>query len=296
MTRKRTVSIALACVGVGLLMVRALASLAVTTPPGGGAASLADGPHQAIRDGVWIWTRTDAAVFANRGDLALNARPGVLVLSIDDDGAGALVGRRGLSPASVGAVELAAVVRIEDAVAPHLANPSALLAELDARLASLRRELDDGGTKVAEVQLDFDVPVRRLDAWASVAGGVAASSLAGVPVWVTSVPSHLADARYGALFQPAVAGHVYQVFDTGLGCNPAEIARARDHLERAAMPYRIGVATFEREKNGAQTTQHACWASATRVLWTSPRYAGAWVFPAGRTVDVAFAMLQPDGT
>lgn len=297
MNRKRTVSIVLALVGLGLLGARAVASVASgpkLASPGADAAALESVRREAVCDGVWIWTRADADVFTKRGSLAERAIPGVLVLSIDEDPRGTLVGRRGLSPATAGSGELAAVVRIEDAVAPRLDDPTALQAELDARLGALRQELEGANTTVTEVQLDFDAPVRRLDAWAAVAGGVARSSLAGVPVWVTSIPSHLDDPRYGDLFRGAVTGHVYQVFDTGLGCSPKTIATARDHLERAAMPFRVGVATFERENDGRRTTEHGCWARATRELRRAPTYAGAWVFPAGRPVDDAFSLLQVD--
>jgi hypothetical protein len=288
---KRKVSIVLAVVA-ALLLVRGLTAVAVRVP----AADAADAASRrsTVRDGVWIWTRADAKAFSARGPLAEKALPGVLVLSIDGGADGELRGRRGIAPSSVGAGDLAAVVRIEDAVAPRLADPPSLAAALDAKLAGLRSELRESGVHVAEVQLDFDVPVSRLAAWADVVGRLGSGSLEGVPVWVTSIPAHLADPRYGELFRDVVEGHVYQTFDTGLACGPREIATARDRLRVARLPFRVGIATFERAKDGQKTTDHVCWANATRQLWMTDGYAGAWVFPAGRAVDDAFSMVQAD--
>jgi len=298
---KPRVSIALACVALALVAApRLLSATATATDTAPTATSpSADSPSAAspstppaAHDGIWIWTRTDAEVYAARGPEAAAAIPGVLVLSLELDASAELRGRRGLSPAIRGAKEVAAVIRIEDSVARRLDDPGALAAELDARLGSMLAEIDASGMALAEVQLDFDVPVRRLEAWAEVAGTLARGSLAGRPLWVTSIPAHLADDRYGALFSGQVAGHLYQTFDTGLACNPREIAKAREQLVRAGLPYRVGVATYERARDGRRTTGHRCWAQASPELRHAGLHAGSWVFPAGRPVDDAFALFE----
>lgn len=294
---KPRVSIALACVALALVAAPRLLSATATSPsaasPSAASLSVASpAAPSSSHDGIWIWTRTDAEVYAARGPLAAGAIPGVLVLSLELDASGELRGRRGLSPAIRGAKEVAAVIRIEDSVAPRLDDPGALAAELDARLGSMRAEIDASGVALAEVQLDFDVPVRRLGAWAELAGTLARGSLAGTPLWVTSIPAHLADDRYGALFSGQVAGHLYQTFDTGLACNPREIAKARAQLVRAGLPYRVGVATYERARDGRRTTEHQCWAQASPELRHAGLHAGSWVFPAGRPVDEAFALFE----
>lgn len=289
---KPRVSIALACVALALVAAPRLLSATATAPSAASASVASPDAPPSSHDGLWIWTRTDAEVYAARGSLAAAAIPGVLVLSIELDARGELRGRRGLSPAIRGAREVAAVIRIEDSVAPRLDDPARLAAELDARLGAMRAEVEASGVALAEVQLDFDVPVRRLGAWAEVAGAVSRRSLAGTPLWVTSIPAHLADDRYGALFSGQVAGHLYQTFDTGLACNPREVAKAREHLVRAGLPYRVGVATYERARDGRRTTAHRCWARASTELRHPGLHAGSWVFPAGRAVDDAFALLE----
>lgn len=289
---KPRVSIALACVALALVAAPRLLS---ATDAARSAASLPVASPSAppsSHEGIWIWARTDAEVYAARGPLAARAIPGVLVLSLELDASGELRGRRGLSPAIRGAKQVAAVIRIEDSVAPRLEDPAALAAEIDARLGSMLAEIDTSGVALAEVQLDFDVPVRRLGAWAEVAGALARGSLARTPLWVTSIPAHLADDRYGALFSGQVAGHLYQTFDTGLACNPREIAKARAQLVRAGLPYRVGVATYERARDGKRTTGHRCWAQASPQLRHAGLHAGSWVFPAGRPVDDAFALFE----
>lgn len=234
-------------------------------------------------DGVWIWTRADVERLAEARAARPQLLPGVLVGSVTRVGEGLGV-RRGLSPAASGGA-VAAVVRIEDDVIPGLASPRQLAAALDDDLGQLLAEAEETGSTLHEVQLDFDVPVARLEAWSNVLGALRAGSLRGRSVWVTSLPAHLEEAGYGELLGGVVDGHILQVFDTGLRCTPARVARVTATLERASMPYRVGLGAFERAKGGRRTTDHACWSRAIAALDEAPGFAGAWVFPAGRDVE-----------
>jgi hypothetical protein len=234
-------------------------------------------------DGVWIWTRADVERLSEARGARPQLLPGVLVGSVTRVGEGLGV-RRGLSPAAPGGA-VAAVVRIEDDVIPGLSSPRQLTAALDDDLSRLLAEAEATGSTLREVQLDFDVPVARLEAWSDVLGGLRAGSLRGRSVWITSLPAHLEVAGYGELLAGVVDGHILQVFDTGLRCTPARVARVTATLERAAMPYRVGLGAFERAKGGRPTTDHACWSRAIAALDEAPGFAGAWVFPAGRDVE-----------
>jgi hypothetical protein len=133
---------------------------------------------------------------------------------------------------------------------------------------------------VAELQLDYDCPERRLARWAGVVRALGRGPLAGRPLWVTSLPSHVRNAGYGDLFRGAVAGHVVQVFDTGerFGANAlGDLAAA---LDAHRLPFRLGVGAFERETRTGRTA-HRAWFAAAPALAESRWYRGTWVFPAG---------------
>jgi hypothetical protein len=50
---------------------------------------------------------------------------------------------------------------------------------------------------------------------------------------------------------------------------------------RQRMPFRLGVAAFERRFPDGRTTNHKAWFAATRVMSSSEWYRGVWIFPAG---------------
>jgi hypothetical protein len=235
--------------------------------------------HAPRAPGLWVWNRNDVAVFAREKAKRPELVPGVLIASLLGR-SGELVRRRGLSPARVESDRVAAVVRIEDSV-HELWDQSDVYAQLDRELTATLREARATGVEIQEIQLDYDAPARRLRDWARVVKQLARSSLAGVPLWITSIPSHLEDPDYGRSFSGAVVGHELQLFDTGLACTDREQQALADRLSKHQLAFRLGVARFERLNGSA----HACWAKAAEGLARLPGYAGTWVFPAGRAAS-----------
>ncbi len=242
-------------------------------------------------DGLWIWTRTDAALLATSREKQPRLAPGVLVASVSVRRGGALALRRGLSPVAAGR-SVALVVRLEDSVHARIGAPHALARDLEPQLGEVMAEARATGARISEVQLDYDAPVRRLAEWAAVVRELRRGALSGVPVWVTSIPAHLAQRDYGDMFRGVADGHILQLFDTGLGCSPAQASRIEKELARAHMPYRLGFATYERMRGGRVTTQHACWRRGGAELERAPGFAGNWLFPAGRDTRAALADLE----
>jgi hypothetical protein len=163
---------------------------------------------QAARaDGQWVWSARDAARFAESRHAVATLVPGVWVATIAFDDT--VTQRLALSPAVVRGAPIAAVVRFDDAFhAAWDAMPDdALAAAVGARLAALRTALARSGVEVAELQLDYDCPERRLARWATLVRALGRGPLAGRPLWITSIPAHARHADYGALFRGAVAGH-----------------------------------------------------------------------------------------
>lgn len=241
---------------------------------------LAAGPPPAPRPsprvdfvGQWVWTRDDAALYretARERDL----HAAVFVATVVSE-RGDLRLRRALSPRTADAT--AVVVRFEDSVHGVWDEGDDVAERIGELLARLVTEVNVTGSPIDEVQLDYDAPVRRLGAWAAVVRRLSRRELAEVAVWVTSIPAHMEAPGYGELFAGAVAGHILQLFDTGLACRDAEArALARD-VERHGLAYRIGLGAFERGSG----TDHGCWFGRWPEL-AGPRFEGLWVFPAGR--------------
>ena len=186
------------------------------------------------------------------------------------------------------------MVRLDDSIHPLWAvqSPDTVAGALGPLLARILADARAAGATVTEVELDYDAPERRLEAWAAVLAGLANRELASVPVWVTSVPAHLDNPLFGARLAGHVQGHILQLFDTGLRHDPVEEARIRGALARQGLPFRLGVAAFEREKGRRTTTEHEAWVSAVATLQGLPGYAGAWVFSAGREYGAQLALLE----
>lgn len=228
--------------------------------------------------GQWIWTATDRQRFFSARAATEGLVPGVLVGTVVPGADGALLLRRGLSPG--GTADAALVVRLDDGV--KAVSAAELVPLVQGVLDDARRT----GVSVRELQLDYDCPERRLAEWAQAAGGVARA--VDVPVWVTSIPSHLGQARYGELFAGRVAGHVIQLFDTGLPCSQGNARHVAERVGAAGLPFRVGVAAFERV---GRASEHACWRRAAGELRRVPGYSGQWVFPGGEDARVALAEM-----
>jgi hypothetical protein len=231
--------------------------------------------------GQWIWTRRDVEVFQRERAQRPNLTPAVLVATVFED----LRFRHGLDPTLAGA-DAAVVVRFDPRVDRVWSQSDEHIAtELDANLATLIAQVRGTGVGVREVQLDYDSPERRLPRWAHVVSRLARSSLAGIPLWVTSIPSHLRHDDYGLLFRGSIEGHILQLFDTGTPCSNDAAQALRGRLQRAELPFRLGVAAFERGREGQRSTEHGCWARTAPTLTHTPGFSGAWVFAASAPYD-----------
>lgn len=230
-------------------------------------------------NGMWIWTRADLPVLERERAHRPDVVPGVLVATLVRDGE-RLVRNRGLSPARVEAERLSMVVRLDDSV-HRLWDVGDPFPAIDGELTGALHEARATGANITELQLDYDAPSRRLRDWAGVVQRLARSSLRGLPVWITSIPSHLEDPDYGRAFAGAVVGHELQLFDTRLPCSASELARISARLQKHSLAFRLGVSRFERARNGRTTTAHGCWSQLSERLHTLPGYAGTWEFPAG---------------
>lgn len=266
-------------------------------------------------DGQWIWSAPDQARWQAAARTRPALRPGLWVSTLWWE-AGAVHQRLARSPApfaptrTSGAtgVPLAIVVRLDDRfhAAWAAAPDSAIGAQLDDRLRELLRLVEATGARVREVQLDYDCPVRRLARWAAVVRQLHAGALTGRELWITSLVAHVAQPTYGAQFRGAVSGHIVQLFDVfGPGGADARIAptpAAADHLrtalERAHLPFRLGLGAFERvlpapvtQTSGtARLTQHRGWFALAPQLARSASYRGLWIFPGGQPWE---SLVQP---
>jgi hypothetical protein len=277
----------------------ALRATARTTPPStrpsGAVAVVPLASDTAPQGGVWVWTRRDEEVLAR----ARRGRPGlraaVHVATIERRADGDIVWSRALSPRiDQGAVAI--VIRFDDSLhtvwTDDTASGAAVAERLTPVVADILAQAVDTGAAIDEVELDYDAPVRRLEAWTRVVAALVAGPLRLRSVWITSVPAHLDVDGYGALVaMSGAAGHIIQVFDTGLACSPGGAARLRERLAAARAPFRVGAGAFEREGNGGA---HACWTAEAARFRSIDGYSGFWVFPAGHDARRTVAWLTAE--
>jgi hypothetical protein len=228
--------------------------------------------------GQWIWTAEDAAIYDEISLRRPDVAAAVLVAELHYDGA---VTTRLRSSPTLGGSGAGAVVRLDDSI--HAVwegrDDDAVAALLTPRLAALESMLERHGTP--ELQLDYDCPVRLLPRWAAVLGRLTRPGgvLAGQPVWITSLLSHLRDPRYGNLFTGKIAGHILQVFDTAEDpADPTEVSRL---VNAAGLRWRLGVGAFERGHGGVAETRHREWLARATDVCAPPQCDGVWVFPGG---------------
>jgi hypothetical protein len=230
--------------------------------------------------GAWIWTARDRELFERSRERHPELSASILVGTVACSGR-QLTLRRGLSPASTGAAPRALILRFDDDTTRCLVQDEAAAAQsLDRALERLLTEVAATGTTFHELQLDYDAPVAKLPRYASMLDYLKQRSLAKIEVWITSIPAHVTTRDYGELMRPHVAGHVLQLFDTGLDCSPERAERLRAALARQGLAYRLGYGAFERQ--GAPATRsHACWLKLSEAWRSAPGAAGFWLFPAG---------------
>lgn len=238
-----------------------------------------------VQDGQWLWSRGDRSVFLAARESQPDLRPGIWVSSIRfDPQAGRLVQRLALPPTLLTGTPVAVVVRFENSV--HQAWPrlddETIARVVSGQLTDLLQHLARTGTSLAEVQLDYDCPARRLERWAALVRSLATGPLSGREVWITSLVSNLRQPEFGALFRGVVTGHILQVFDTGEEESDSLLGEIARRLEAQRLPFRFGVGAFERVLGPDRVTDQRRWFSAAEPLARLPHYRGLWVFPAGR--------------
>lgn len=240
-------------------------------------------PVQPTAVGQWVWSSADSARFEESARSIPELIPTVWIGTIRASKAGAIESSLGLSPRVANRPSVAVIVRFDDGFSSVWAasSDSVIAADVGRALGSMLEAAANTGVRVTEVQLDYDCPERLLRRWSVVVAALSRDVLAGRTVWLTSLAAHVRHREYGDLFRAHVAGHILQVFDTG---DRMSLPLARQ-LQRAAarqkMPFRLGVAAFERRLPNGRTTNHEAWFAATRVMAGTPWYAGVWVFPAG---------------
>ena len=241
--------------------------------------------------GQWLWTSRDRELFERAREDHPSLSAAVLIGSVDCQGS-VLRLRRGLSPASAGATPRALIVRVGDSLGVCLdADEARTALRLDEALAQLLVEVKDTGVSFSELQLDYDSPVAKLPRYAKLLEYLKARSLSSVELWITSLPVHVEQPGYGELMRGRVAGHILQLFDTGLECDPRRADTLRVALASQALPFRLGYGAFER-RGAADLRSHACWLSLTAGWRKEPGASGWWIFPAGIAYGPSLARLE----
>jgi hypothetical protein len=238
-----------------------------------------------VRDGQWIWSVADQRIFLAARLTEADLLPGVWVSTISfDPAAGQLAQYLALSPSLVAGAPLAPVIRLDKSV--HLAwdalDDATIQRRLVTQVTEILGHLARSGAIVAEVQLDYDCPTRRLARWAGVVRALKAGPLRNHEVWITSLVAHVRRPEFGPLFRGVVAGHILQVFDTGDEASPSLVGELVYLLQRQRMPFRLGLGAFERVLSTKSTTDHRHWFRTVAMFSRLPEYRGLWVFPAGR--------------
>ena len=234
--------------------------------------------------GQWIWSAADSSIYAASAREIPRLLPTVWIGSIRATSDGRVAGQLGLSPRIAGAPRVGVVIRFEDDFGSAWASrtDSAIATDVGTSLRSMLDASAATGVEIAEVQLDYDAPERLLTRWSVVVATLARDALRGRTVWVTSLVAHVRQRQYGDLFRASVTGHILQVFDTGDRMSASYADQVERLASRHRMPFRLGVAAFERELANGSRTDHVAWFSATRVMARGSWYRGLWVFPGGR--------------
>ncbi|MDX2168307.1 MAG: DUF3142 domain-containing protein [Deltaproteobacteria bacterium] len=243
-------------------------------------AAAADRP----RNGQWVWSAADRDRFTTARRERADLVPAIWVATIDwRDGAVAM--RKANAPTLVpDASNVALVVRFDDGFhAAWDSDADRLATQVADKLTALLTRCEQLGVRPLEIQLDYDAPVRRLRQWATLLHRLHDGALAGRAVWITSLPAHMSEPRYGAWLRGAVDGHILQLFDTGPALGSAAAERLADTVAAQRLPFRVGVGTFERRRRGAAApaTEHGAWIAALPLFARQPGFGGVWVFPAG---------------
>jgi len=220
--------------------------------------------------GQWVWSRRDLRVLEQARRVRPDLAAAVSIAELHWDGAVRTTLR--LPPEVAGPPAMLAI-RLDDSF--HRAPAQATGSQLEQALG---RILAAAGPRHAKtpVELDYDAPVARLGDYAAWLDVCRTGALRGRELWITSLPSHLDAPDFRALFTARVDGHVPQVFDTGAPWSPARAERLAAGIERAGLPFALGLGGFDRTD-----TDHAAWLAAVPRLAALPTFRGTWFFPAG---------------
>lgn len=243
------------------------------------ATALFTAPARAAPLGQWVWSRADLRPLAEARALRPDVAAAVNIAELRFEG-GAMGTALRLSPRVVPGAR-AVSVRFHDSFHAAFALDDARLSEAVAD--ALQRVLALAPpAQAGELQLDYDCPVERLPRYAALLGALHQRGLfAGRSLWITSLVTQLRAPHYGPLFRGLVAGHVLQLFDTGERAEQDAGSALRRLVDRAGLPFALGLGAFERALGGERRTDHAAFWSLAPVLVHSPLYRGSWVFAAG---------------
>ena len=239
-------------------------------------------PHD-TEIGQWIWSETDSARFVESSRSIPDLLATVWIGTIRAASDGSVQSQLALSPRIAGRPSVGVVIRFDDSFtrAWSVRTDSAIARDVGDALEAMISASENTSVTVSEVQLDYDCPERLLRRWSVVVARLSREALSGRAVWVTSLVAHVRHSDYGELFRPHVAGHILQVFDTGDRMSVPYARRIERLASRHRMPFRLGVAAFERRLRNGRTTDHQAWFDATRLMTGSRWYAGVWVFSGG---------------
>jgi hypothetical protein len=221
--------------------------------------------------GQWLWSRRDLPVLEQARQVRPDVGAAINIAELRWEN-GQVRTRLRLPPDLAGPPAML-VVRLDDAF--HRAPADGTGAQLDQALGRLLAAVDPSLASTP-VELDYDAPVARLPVYATWLDACRAGALRGRVLWITTLPAHLRDPDFGALFSSRVAGHVPQVFDTGEPWTPARAAALAEALGRAGIPFALGLGGFDRPG-----TAHSAWLAALPRLAELATFRGTWVFPAG---------------
>jgi hypothetical protein len=234
--------------------------------------------------GQWIWSETDATIFAESARSVPELVPTVWIGTVRASRDGTVRSQIALSPRVVGRPSVAVVVRFDDSFTTALTRQtdSLVASAVAMTLRSMLGAVSASGVRIDEVQLDYDCPERLLPAWSALIARLARDALVGQTVWVTSLVSHVRHSEYGDLFRAHVTGHILQVFDTGDRMSASFAGTIERLASGQRMPFRLGVGAFERDLARGRVTGHRDWFGATGTMARSEWYRGLWVFPGER--------------
>lgn len=243
--------------------------------------------------GQWIWCQRDKMLYQESITRLPALLPGIWVSTIGFS-KGQVTQQVALPPNYVEKVKrVALVVRFDDQFSGiwQVSDLNIATKQLNEKLGWLIFETKQMGIEIAEIQLDYDCPVRKLELWSKIVSQLTITgALQNQDVWLTSLPAHVQEKYYGDWFRNIVRGHILQVFDTGFPITKAPILA--EYAKKQRMNFRLGIGAFERKlrarKGSNQQTEHRAWFNRIELFSADPHFKGIWIFPGGMTYRYIF--------